>query len=627
MKQSMKESIKQFFKKLNETNVSKKYVIIVLGISMLMVCSYFSYAMFTVSKEKQNAIKIVTGNLTYKLTVNGTASTNIAVPAKTTSEYTVVLTNPNSRKARFNFYYIESTSIQKNINIGYIDGGAEPPAATGATYAAGQSVTYKIKVTNSSSGTINISLGVKVGLDYNDLELPTNIGSNQTAKIFSKFTQPKLGDTIVKNLGNNGAVDTTDTDETFITGTDPNNYVWYSGKLWRAMAINTSDSSVKLITQWAVTSLAYSGTLDSPVYGDSYIRSWLNDTSEDGFLGNLRNYNNFIETDSVWNATAILQSENTAKPPKTTLITDSVGLISSYEYAMTYKGATPETGYLNDGLNWWTISPMATSSGSSTDSRCNTVLESGKHGAFWNWAVYGVRPAVNLKSTVKIVDGDGSLDNPYRLENDNDVPESGTELSTRYSGEYVKFGSDSKSLYRIVSHEFGGTKIVSDVPIEELGNAPFDNSGGTDFSDSVVKSFLNINFASGYLTADQKNMVESATWYLGTVGSTDSYLNAKYSDPANSTLTTTVYNGNYGLLRYGELMSGQFDRGTNNSSYWTLTPLESGKVRTVDSTIATGGSANAPTDQLAIKPAMNLKSSVVIVSGDGTKNNPFIIDG
>ena len=620
----MKESIKQFFKKLNETNVSKKYVIIVLGISMLMVCSYFSYAMFTVSKEKQNAIKIVTGNLTYKLTVNGTETTSISVPAKTTSEYQIVLKNTNQRAARYNFYYIESTSIKKNINIGYIDGGAEPPAATGTTYAAGQATTYKIKVTNTSSGTINIPLGVKAGLDYNDLELPTNIGSNQTAKIFSKFTQPKLGDTIVKNLGNNGAVDTTDTDETFITGTDPNNYVWYSGKLWRAMAINTSDSSVKLITQWAVSSLDYNGNLDSSVYGDSYIRSWLNDTSEDGFLGNLRDYNNFIETDSVWNATAILQSENTAKPPKTTLITDSVGLISSYEYAMTYKGATPETGYLNDGLIWWTISPMADNASS------HIVLASGEQGTFMSWAVYGVRPAVNLKSTVKIVDGDGSLDNPYRLENDNDVPESGTKLSTRYSGEYVKFGSDSKSLYRIVSHEFGqfgGTKIVSDVPIEELGNVPFDNSGETDFSYSLVQDTLNTDFASGYLTADQKNMVESTTWYLGTVGSGDSYLNAKYSDPANSTLTTTVYNGNYGLLRYGELMSGQFDRGTNNSSYWTLTPLESGKVRTVDSTIATGAFAKAPTDQLAIKPAMNLKSSVVIVSGNGTKNNPFIIDG
>ena len=201
----MKESIKQFFKKLNETNVSKKYVIIVLGISMLMVCSYFSYAMFTVSKEKQNAIKIVTGNLTYKLTVNGTETTSISVPAKTTSEYQIVLKNTNQRAARYNFYYIESTTIKENISIGYVDGSTEPPAATGTTYAAGQATTYKIKVTNTSSGTINIPLGVKAGLDYNDLELPTNLGSGQTAKTFSKFTQAKttIADYLLADSSNN----------------------------------------------------------------------------------------------------------------------------------------------------------------------------------------------------------------------------------------------------------------------------------------------------------------------------------------------------------------------------------------------------------------------------------------
>ena len=619
------------------TKETKRKYIILVGVTVLISVLALIGSTYAVLKMTVNGTKQVTmtagilkvdfkdGNFV-NLTNAAPTSDSIALKGK---PYTFTITNSGNIDA---YYHISLEEDSANtLNNKYIK-----MRLTGDNYDSGVvsvnslgSGTFEIFKEKKINPTVSATYKLWLWLDENadNSVQGTTYKSKVVVESFDRTQKTgKLATILTKNLGNNGAVDTTDTDETFITGTDPNNYVWYSGKLWRAMAINTSDSSVKLITQWAVSTLAYSGVLDSPVYGDSYIRSWLNDTSEDGFLGNLRNYNNFIETDSVWNATAILQSENTAKPPKTTLITDSVGLISSYEYAMTYKGATPETGYLNDGLNWWTISPMATSSGSSTDIRCNTVLESGKHGAFYNHAVYGVRPVVNLKSTVKIVDGDGSLDNPYRLENDNDVPESGTKLSTRYSGEYVKFGSDSKSLYRIVSHEFGGTKIVSDVPIGELGNAPFDNSGGTSFSDSVVKLYcLDDVFASSYLTADQKNMVESATWYLGTVGSTDSYLNAKYSDLANSTLTTTVYNGNYGLLRYGELMSGQFDRGTNNSSYWTLTPLESGKVRTVDSTIATGGSINAPTDQLAIKPAMNLKSSVVIVSGDGTKNNPFIV--
>ena len=184
----MKQSIKQFFKKLNETTVSKKYIIIVLGISMLMVCSYFSYAMFTVSKEKQNAIKIVTGNLTYKLTVNGTTATSISVPAKTTSEYTIVLTNPNSRKARFNFYYMNTNALQEGVSIGYKETSdtSELPTATGVTLDKDASNTYVIKITNLNSTAKTVNLGVEVGLDYNDLSLPASSSGN-TPTIFTAY--------------------------------------------------------------------------------------------------------------------------------------------------------------------------------------------------------------------------------------------------------------------------------------------------------------------------------------------------------------------------------------------------------------------------------------------------------
>ena len=75
-----------------------------------------------------------------------------------------------------------------------------------------------------------------------------------------------------------------------------------------------------------------------------------------------------------------------------------------------------------------------------------------------------------LKSSVKIVDGDGTIDNPYRLNGDNDTELSGTPLSSRYSGEYIKFGNDENNLYRIVSHENGtGTKIVSAEPLKSSG--------------------------------------------------------------------------------------------------------------------------------------------------------------
>lgn len=89
---------------LLETSFSKIYIIVMILISILVVGGYFSYAMFTVTKEKSNAISIVTGNLTYELLVDGTKSTTLTVPANTTKEFTITLNNLNNRTAWFNFY-------------------------------------------------------------------------------------------------------------------------------------------------------------------------------------------------------------------------------------------------------------------------------------------------------------------------------------------------------------------------------------------------------------------------------------------------------------------------------------------------------------------------------------------
>ena len=152
-----------------------------------------------------------------------------------------------------------------------------------------------------------------------------------------------VADKLLAGVGNNGTIDTTDPEQTFITGTDPNNYIWYSGKLWRAVSIDPSDNSVKLVTQWNISALPYNAENNTAFKG-SYMEQWLNDTSVDGFLGNLREADKFIKTDSVWNATMTIE---TTKPEKTTMVTDAVGLLNIYEYTMSYKNATDSTGYLN----------------------------------------------------------------------------------------------------------------------------------------------------------------------------------------------------------------------------------------------------------------------------------------
>ena len=321
------------------------------------------------------------------------------------------------------------------------------------------------------------------------------------------------------------------------------------------------------------------------------------------------------------------------KPNGTTTVIDAVGLLNIYEYQSSNNGS--RNSYLNNGLNWWTSTPYSST-------HFNVISEIGVYGyspASTNSV--GVRPSINLKSNVKIVSGDGTLNNPYRLDGDNDIELEGTLLNTRYSGEYIRFGSGENNLYRIVSHENGkGTKITSTEPLKENGKfktMPFGETV-TYSSTNTIGTFLNndyLNIENGYLTNDDIAMIEdNTTWYLGTINNGDSYKLAKYTD-TNMTGYTSTINSKVGLLRYGELMAGQFNRDyekgeTYNQTnltirYWTLTPFTSSMVWTISqsSNPAAFSSSNS---LYGIKPTLNLKSNVVITSGDGTLQDPFQIE-
>ena len=114
---------------------------------------------------------------------------------------------------------------------------------------------------------------------------------------------------------------------------------------------------------------------------------------------------------------------------------------------------------------------------------------------------------------------------------------------------------------------------------------------------------------------------DNTTWYLGKVGNGESYKLAKYTDTSMSGYATNT-DAKVGLLRLGELMAGQFDKRVNNIVYWIITRYGS----TVNNVRYDGVLS---TDNISIsngvRPSLNLKSNVIITSGDGTLQNPFNI--
>ena len=446
--------------------VKARKEIIIIGLMLLLVIALIgvSYAAFRFTGVGQKENSITTGSITMSYTESSnTISLNGALP--TTDETGMKRLNPGEY-----FDFTVSSTIVGDVNINYeisakevgegtIDGkyiklyltriredGTEEELMAPEVYneeassndytgrPSGEMSLYTSSMNSSESNKYRLRMYVDES--YNPQDDGGGLQFSVQINIYGKdgdkmpvITGP-VSEVVLANVGDNGDTYDDGTD-TFITGTDPNNYIWYSGKLWRAVSVNNEAKTTKLVTQWNISAINYSsGSTD---FAGSYMEEWLNDTSIDGFLGNLRDYENFIVTDAKWNVTLPTSS---SKPAETTIVTDAVGLLNYYEYVTSYRGASSSTGYLNNGLYWWTLTPYSTTAVWSVNNRGSANDYSPSNAS-------GVRPSVNLKSSVRIVSGDGTIDNPYRLNGDNDTNLSGTVLSSRYSGEYIRFGNDS----------------------------------------------------------------------------------------------------------------------------------------------------------------------------------------
>ena len=639
-----KENRSEFnFKEVALTKMAKRQLLVtlfsILGVTIISLGS--AYAVFTsVSKSADyNVIKVGTLNIDFgedssnAIDLSGQYPMSDEEGLKLTP-YTFTITNTGTLTADYEVYIQDDQDMiskdnctNNQLNKDYIRYKLDTGTPANLSSLAGSN--YKIATGSlEPNGSVTYTLYVWIREGVGNDVLSKHYHGKIVVNGVNVSGDP-VSDTILANVGDKGSTYDDGTD-TFITGEDPNNYIWYSGKLWRAVSVNNEAKTTKLVTQWNISATTYNASGNTAFEG-SYMEDWLNDTTVDGFLGNLRDYEKFIVTDAVWDATLDETSLGSiTRPNGTTTVTAPVGLLNMYEYQSSYNGTTYSNGYLNNGLRWWTLTPYSASNVRYVYHTGHTYNNSPSNTS-------GVRPSINLKSSVKIVDGDGTVDNPYRLNGDNDTDLTGTLLSSRYSGEYIRFGSGENNLYRIVSHENGtGTKIVSAKPLKSSGNFVTSVFGSNiTFSNSnTIGTFLNGDYLTSYVDSAYSNMIEdNTTWYLGTVVSGTSYKLAKYTDTNMSSLTSSTTDAKVGLLRTGELMSGQFERyavkgGSTSTglttSYWTLTPYSTSYVWYVDSN--GDASYDGPSYTAGgVRPSLNLKSSVQITSGTGTESDPFVL--
>src|SRR5574344_580063 len=215
----------------------------------------------------------------------------------------------------------------------------------------------------------------------------------------------------------------------YLAGKHTDNYVWYSGFVWRIMGIN-SDNSVRMITEEDETAISYGN--DSSLFKGSHAEDWLNNY----FYSHLKNSD--IITNSNWceRGTNYATSISNSTTCVGTTINDKIGLISLDEYNM----ANANSSYLVNGQYYWTLTPYSSSDAGIVnyggDADSNIVFDA-----------CGLRPVINVNFASSITSGKGILSDCYILGETKGTNITGNLKDIATSGEYVTLANKT---YRVV---------------------------------------------------------------------------------------------------------------------------------------------------------------------------------
>ena len=177
-----------------------------------------------------------------------------------------------------------------------------------------------------------------------------------------------------------------------------------------------------------------------------------------------------------------------------------------------------------------------------------------------------------------------------------------------------------------------GTKLILD------GYYDSNNDGTLEDSDYMVygtnctlcTTINEDNFINWLSNSDETEKVKlaSTTWYRG------DYFDFGDDYKTNLESISNPYVGSVGLIRVGEMLSGQSETilsknhtvansDDNVELYWTATPYSSSSALLVSN----DGSAFNRSVSIAfgLRPVINISSEITITGGNGTPNSPYEI--
>ncbi len=345
------------------------------------------------------------------------------------------------------------------------------------------------------------------------------------------------------------------------------NYVWYSGHLWRIIKVN-KDKTIDLIMNDSLS-------LINPSYeNNEYLTKYLNDfyqTLDPEYL---------VKTEYCADKLNDLSNLICGSTEES-----DISLLDLHTYNIT--GGTKS--FINNNSMFWLINQT-------TEGQYWFINSQGELGINRDNLAFNVRPTIRLKSSLSLVKGTGKLDDPYILKESTN-----NTISKALIGEYVSFNNN---VWRIQSISDDAVTLISEICLKENDECLTKKFGSNNkYLNSSIYKYLNNTY---YNTIENKDFIVSGNFYNGL------YTNYDYQKTLDESVQAYV-----GLPKVGDYFI------SNKINSFLITP------NTIDTIYTISETGNyyliLPSAEKEIYPVVNIDKALKITVGTGTNSNPYEI--
>lgn len=371
--------------------------------------------------------------------------------------------------------------------------------------------------------------------------------------------------------------------DNYYKGTPTNNYVSFNGQLFRAVGLD-KDGNTKIVATEDISNVDYNSVYD-------WLNTYYDSLDKDSKKYVVTNYN--FCSDSVSS-----KKVDTIKNCDSYKNTGNAGLLSINEYNISTKEGE---SYLYTQTINWTANEKSSSKAWTT--RNQFFDHDGKYYDYNKNYNFNVRPVLVIKKKTLVKSGSGTASNPFVIGNFKSV-KPGSSVNKMRAGEYILYRN---LLYRVSS--------VTDKDVKVISNSSYQLTTN-DVQDTVYNP--NKKGTIGYLLENE----------ISKQISTKIFKKHKVTVPTYSSYAT--FSGKHSSKTYNVIFSVPSLYDLYSTSFVPTWFIEySKKYKSCYG--SNNGTVLIPDEKSTNDPPTRtkfcsyLRNDAVVVSGSGTRNDPYVL--